>query len=253
MAIRTKWGVTMVSIQDLTVQAPFVFEGQIEQLGASAVNGFPASSETAVVSVTSILKSSQSLAGYVGQRVTVQLQPPVTLQAGQGAVFFTEGVYFGDGLVVREIGNAPSGEPTMAAQMNSAAQAGEESEMAQRIAQADLVVTGTASEPARFVSAQAGGGRVSEHDPDYFSVTITVETVEKGAATPGQAIQVLFPNSNDIAWYRSPKIKAGDHGVWLLHNRDLSGKPVPGLAVIHPLDFRPIEELGRVRALLRTP
>src|SRR5215471_6815461 len=193
----------MASIQDLTIQAPFVFEGQIEQLGASVVRGFPASSKTAVVSVTSILKSSQALAGYGGQRVTVQLQPPVSFQAGQRAVFFTEGMYFGDGLVVREIGNVAAGEPTMEAQMNSAAQAGADSEMRQRLAQADLVVTGTASQPARFVSAPAGGGRVSEHDPDYFSVTITVETVEKGAATPGQTIQVLFANSKDIAWYRS--------------------------------------------------
>jgi hypothetical protein len=243
----------MPSIQDLATQAGFVFEAQVEQVGASAVSGFPTSSETAVVSITSILKSSPALAGYGGLQVTVQLQPPVTLQAGQRAVFFTEGVYFGDGLVVREIGNAPAGLPTMEAQMSSAAQAVEDSDMTERLAQADLVVTGTASEPARFVSAPAGGGQVSEHDPDYFNVTITVETVEKGAATPGQTVQVLFANSKDIAWYRSPKIKAGDHGVWLLQNRDLSGKPVPGLAVIHPLDFRPIGDLDRVRALLKAP
>lgn len=243
----------MPTVQDLTIQAPFVFEGQVEQVGASTVSGFPASSETAVVSITSILKSSQALAGQGGRRVTVQLQPPVSLKAGQSAVFFTEGVYFGDGLVVREIGNVAAGEPTMQAQMTTATQAGEDSEMKQRLGQAALVVSGVASEPVRFVSAPAGGGRISEHDPDYYSVTITVETVEKGAASPGQTVQVLFPNSKDIAWYRSPKVKVGDHGVWALQNRDLFGKPVPGLAVVHPLDFRPVGELERVRALLKTP
>jgi len=243
----------MPSVQDLTIQAPFVFEGRVEQAGASTVSAFPASSETAVVSITSIMKSSPALAGFGGQRVTVQLQPPVSLRAGQSAVFFTEGVYYGDGLVVREIGNVPAGAPTLVAQMNSTVQAGQDSDMAQRLGQAALVVSGTASEPVRFVSAPAGGGRISEHDPDYFSVTITVETAEKGAATPGQTIQVLFPNSKDIAWYRSPKIKAGDHGVWALQNRDLFGKAVPGLAVVHPLDFRPIGELERVRALLKAP
>jgi hypothetical protein len=243
----------MPSAQDLAIQAHFVFQGQVEQVGASTASGFPASSETAVVSVTNILKSSNSLAGYGGQRVTVQLQPPVTLQAGQHAVFFTEGVHFGDGLVVREIGIVPAGEPTMEAQMNSAAQAVADTGMKQRLAQAALVVTGTASESARFASAGAGGGGISEHDPDWFSVTITVETIEKGAATPGQTVQVLFPNSKDIMWYRSPKIRAGDHGVWLLQNRDRSGNSVPGLAVIDALDFRPIGDLEGVRALLRAP
>jgi len=243
----------MPSVQDLTIQAPFVFEGRVEQAGASAVSAFPASSETAVVSITSIMKSSPALAGFGGQQVTVQLQPPVSLRAGQSAVFFTEGVYYGDGLVVREIGNVPAGQPTLEAQMNSAVQAGQDSDIAQRLGQAVLVVSGTASEPVRFVSAAAGAGRISEHDPDYYSVTVTVDTVEKGVASPGQTVQVLFPNSTDIAWYRSPKIKAGDHGVWTLQNRDLFGKAVPGLAVVHPLDFRPIGDLQRVRTLLKTP
>src|ERR1700751_2842749 len=113
----------MPSIQDLTTQAPFVFQGQVEQVGASTVSGFPASSETAVVSISSIMKSSPALAGFGGQRVTVQFQPPVSLKAGQSAIFFTEGVYFGDGLVVREIGNVSVGGPALEAQMNSAVQA----------------------------------------------------------------------------------------------------------------------------------
>jgi hypothetical protein len=204
-----------------------------------------------VVSVAAILKSTQALAGFSGQRVTVQLQPPVSLQAGQSAVFFTEGVYYGDGLVVHEIGNVPAGEPTMDAKMSSAVQASEDSVMAQRLGQAVLVVSGVASEPTRFASAPAGGGRISEHDADYHSVTITVDTVEKGSASPGQTVQVLFANSKDIAWYNSPKIKGGYRGIWLLQNRDPFGKPVPGLAVIHPMDFRPAGDLVRVRALLR--
>src|SRR5215831_4118210 len=226
----------MSPVQDLTIQASFVFEAQVEQVGASVVSGFPASSETAVVSISTILKSSPALAGYSGKRITVQLQPPVSLRAGQRFVFFTEGLYYGDGLVVRELGNVPASEPAMEAQVKNAIQAGDDSDMMQRVAQAVLVVSGTAS----------------EHDPDYHRFTITIETVEKGAS-PGQTIEALFPNSNDIAWYRSPKVKAGDHGVWLLHNRDLFGNPVPVLAVVHPLDFRPIGELERVRTLLKRP
>jgi hypothetical protein len=62
---------------------------------------------------------------------------------------------------------------------------------------------------------------------------------------------VLFARSMDIAWYGAPKVKAGDRGVWLLHRRDTRGKPVPDLAIVHPLDFQPAPELENVRALLR--
>src|SRR5262249_12454883 len=141
----------MATVQDLIAQAPFAFEGRIEQVGASTVSDFPASSETAVVSINHILKSPPALAGYEGHRVTIQLQAPVSLKAGQSAVFFTEAIYFGDGLVVREIGNVAGGEPTMQAHIASAAQAGEDSELKQRLGQAALVISGVASEPVRFV------------------------------------------------------------------------------------------------------
>jgi hypothetical protein len=242
----------MPSIQDLANQAGFVFEGQVEQLGASTSSGYPASSETAVVSVTKILKGPPALAGYDGQRITVQLKPPLSLKAGQKAVFFTQGIHYGDGLVVQELGTTPADEPAMMAQMSSAMQAGDDSDMMQRLAQADLVVSGVASEPVRYVAAQAGTSPVSEHDPKWMSSTITIDSVEKGAA-PGKTIQVLFPSSMDIAWYKSPKVKADDSGVWLLHNRDLSGRALPALAVVHPMDFRPTADLQRVRALLKGP
>jgi len=243
----------MSSVQDLTNESGFVFEGQVEKLGASNASGFPASSETAVVSVTRILKGPPALAGYGGQQITVQLQPPVTLKAGQQAVFFTHGVHYGDTLVVAEVGKAPAGEPAMEAQMKTAIQAGDDADLTQRLAQADLVISGTASEPVRHAaSAVATGQRVSEHDPDWWSSTITIDSVEKGAA-PGKTMEVVFPRSMDIAWHSAPKVKAGDHGVWLLHNRDLYGRAVPAPALVHALDFRPTAELQRVRTLLQGP
>jgi hypothetical protein len=92
--------------------------------------------------------------------------------------------------------------------------------------------------------------RVSEHDPDWWVSTINIETVEKGDQKEKTA-DVLFPNSMDIAWHRAPKIKEGDRGVWLLHNRDVYGKAAPGRAISHPLDFRPIEDIEHVRSLLK--
>jgi hypothetical protein len=237
----------MPSVHDLTHRSGFVFEAAVEQLAASTAAGFPASGETAIVRITRIFRGPAALAGYGGQRITVALQPPVTLKAGQSAVFFTHGAHYGEGLVVRELGNVPP-EATMESQVNSAAQASSDDEMTQRLAQADLVITGVASAPKRF--AQPSTRRISEHDPDWWVSTINVETVEKGVHT-APTKDILFPHSMDIAWHRAPKVKEGDRGVWLLHNRDRFGKAVPAHAIVHPLDFRPMAEVENVRALLK--
>jgi hypothetical protein len=207
--------------------------------------------------VTKILKATPSLAGYEGQLVTVHLQAPASHQVGQQSVFFTHGIHYGEGLVVSEIGTVGGGVTALAPDFNNAAQASADTEMTQRLAQAELVISGVASDPKPYMAGPAAAPgvempirRVSEHDPDWWSATVSVDSVEKGTHS-GKTADVIYPNSMDVVWFRAPKIKAGDHGVWLLHNRDHRGRPVPALAVTHPLDFRPIAEAERVRNLLK--
>jgi len=240
----------MPSIHDLTHEAGFVFEAEVEQLGASGAAGFPASADTAIVRVTKVLRSPGALARYGGHRITVALQAPVSLKAGQSAVFFTHGVHYGAGLVVRELGNVPP-EATMESQVNSAAQAAGDDELTQRLAQAELVITGVAAAPKRYAPTAPGTRHISEHDPDWWVSTINVETVEKGVHA-GPTKDILFPHSMDIKWYRAPKVQEGDRGTWLLHNRDRLGKAVPAQAIVHPLDFQPFERVAHVRALLKS-
>jgi len=246
----------MASVTELTHQAGFVFEAQLLQMGASTSAAYPSGPDTAIVRVTKLLKATPALAGYEGQLVTVQLQSAGTHQVGQQSVFFTDGIHYGDGLVVAEIGTVGGGVAAMEPDFNTAVQSSQDIDMTQRLAQAELVVTGVASEPRPFapqaatVAAAVPARRVSEHDPDWCATTITVESVEKGSHA-GKTVDVIYPNSRDVVWFRAPKVQAGDHGVWLLHNRDHHGKPVPALAVTHPLDFRPIEEAPHVRNLLK--
>lgn len=243
----------MASIHDLAHQSGFIFEGQVERLGASTASAYPASPETAVVHISRIIRTTPALAGYEGQSITVHLQAPVTLKEGDQAVFFTHGTHYGDGLVVAELGHTSGVASAMADQLNNAIQSSAAGEVAQRLAQAEVVVSGVASAPRRhepLAAAAATPRKISEHDPDWFVSTINIETVEKGDQTQKTA-DVYFPNSMDIAWHKAPKIKEGDRGVWMLHNRDVYGKAVPGRAVTHSLDFRPIEDLEHVRSLLK--
>jgi hypothetical protein len=240
----------MPTVQELAQQSGFIFEAQIETLGASTAPGFRASEETTIVSVAKIFRSPESLTSYAGHRITVVLKTPISLVQGQSAVFFTHGVHYGRGLVVREFGNLPP-ETTMDSQVNAAMQSERDSQLTNRLAQAESVITGVASAPKPLAVTAPGPSRVSEHDPDWWVSTINVETAEKGPH-PGPTKDIVYANSRDIAWYNSPKVKVGDRGIWLLHNRDHRGKAVPGPAVIHPLDFQPIDQLDHVRSLIST-
>lgn len=242
----------MSSVDDMTSQAGFVFEGEVEQMGASTSSGFAPTPDTAIVRISKILKSTPSLAGYAGQQVTVQMEQPATLQTGQQATFFTHGIHFGEGVVVNAFGSSPAGDPATQSLVENATQSASDTELTQRLAQADLVVSGVAAAPSKMLSVTEGviSRPISEHDPDWWQATINVNSVEKGE-DPGPTTTVIFPHSIDIAWYRSPKVKEGDSGVWLLHNRDLFGRSVPARAIVHPLDFQPTTALDHVRSLMK--
>src|SRR5215831_12452556 len=176
----------MPSVHDLTHESGFIFEGTVEQLGASTVSSFPARDETAVVHITRILKATEALSGYGGQRITIHLRTPVTVKVGDQAVFFTHGLHYGEGLVVAEIGSIAGTATAVEGDFTGAVQIGDDSEMTNRLAQAELVVTGVASAPVRHAPIHALAApirKVSEHEPDWHVSTVTVESVEKGAHT----------------------------------------------------------------------
>lgn len=138
-------------------------------------------------------------------------------------------------------------------QASGATPATPDEQLTQRLAQAEFVISGVATGTARSVQPAAPGKiQTSQHNPDWWQATIEVESVEKGQWN-SKTVVVLFANSQDIAWHRSPKIKVGEHGIWLLQNRDSFGRPVPGPAVVNPLDFQSNTELERIRTLLKSP
>src|ERR1019366_3224876 len=96
-----------------------------------------------------------------------------------------------------------------------ALQAAEDDALTQRMAQADLIISGVASAPAPYpgvagpaaagVAPSVAGFRpISEHDPMWSQAAIKVDSVEKGVYT-GATIAILFPSCTDIAWYRVHK------------------------------------------------
>lgn len=91
---------------------------------------------------------------------------------------------------------------------------------------------------------------ISEHSPDWWQATVEVAEVYKGESKD-KVITVLFPNSRDIAWYKSPKFKPGEVGIFILETEPVDKYGIQGFTALDPLDFRPLSEQDRVRRRLR--
>ena len=251
-------------------EAPFVFEGSVKSLKASNVEAVPADARTVVVQVDHVRHAPRAMAGFAGQEVTVRLAPGESLHAGEQAVFFADGLVFGDHIAVQSLGHDP-----LVAQEARAALAGATPvvhKLRNRIDAAQAVISGQVSavrspqQPAA-VAARAGRsgvapeGRISEHAPFWQDAVIAVSQVHKGPAQ--KQVVVRFPSSTDVRWRLAPKFKKGQKGTWLLHAgadvgargaaRAAAAKRVGAAAGVYtaldPNDFQPASESAAVKAM----
>jgi hypothetical protein len=246
------------SVQELTDQSSFVFEGDVRRLGAVTTSGIPATPEMAVVHVSKILKGPDALSGFSGQEITVQLHQHESAHEGLRAVFFTSSLHFGEGLVVREVGRLEARGRALEREVHAAMERAGDEQLFHRLEQAEIVVSGVAIETRPYEPPARAKRPVSEHDPDWWECVIKVETVEKGEVktkgrgkTATREVVALFAHSTDIMWYRAPKFEKGSKGIWLLQRMELRGERVPELVTTHELDFQPVSQLERIRALLK--
>jgi hypothetical protein len=179
-----------------------------------------------------------------------------TSHHGRDFTFFTNGLHYGDGLVVREVGRIDVCGPEVSREVHEAEEEKRDEMLMHRLRDAEIVVTGVAVRTAPYEPTDTKPGPISEHNPLWWECVIRVRNVEKGKIeTTGRGRQpaeivTLFASSMDILWYQSPKFSEDTEGTWLLHRTDYRGNPVPALVSDHPLDFQPLSEHPRIRALL---
>lgn len=240
------------AIVRLLRQAPFSFVGTIEHLGAATMTDVPIDDRTAVVRVDYVLHSPDAFAALEGQRITVRLvadrDPPAV---GDTAVFFAEGLAFGESVAVAEVGRLPldevephitrameAGEPTAFADLQRQVEAERLRDHASR---ADAIVVGRVVRLEKAVPTS-----FSEHDPDWWLATLEVHHVERGAVEVGQ-IAVLYANSLDVRWRAAPKPKASQTGLWILHTTEGDLTRVAPFQILDPQDYQPVQRLDALR------
>jgi hypothetical protein len=255
----TGWAAAKAGFAQLTGAGPdlgqiirnarIIFVGSVEKPGASNVSLVPASSRTALVRVREVLDAPATMGELRGQVVTILLVKEGSVQAGQTAIFFTNGWMYGENNAVREVAEAPDRDrETLRAAIAGERQNVRDEELASHLKSAVLVIAGqvVSVRPA----AEAERGPRSEHDPEWWQAEIGVASVMKGRAT-GKTVTVFFPNSLDERWLLVPKLKEGQRAIFLLQPYRGNDLPAGALVILHPLDVQPEPQIDRIRRLLR--
>jgi hypothetical protein len=221
-------------VVEVTPEARFVFTGVVEQRGASSLFFVPPGGATAVVRVERIHYAAPSLRNQEGQQVTVVFAEGDPAEGKR--VFFTNPILYGETIAVKEVkGSEPARSldeqhERFIQMINDA----ETEKLRKHIASADAVVQGRVVSTKR--ASEPNPAKMSEHDPDWHVAIIRIEQSLKGKHK--DEIAVRFPKSRDIKWYRVPKLKEGQEGVFILHRDGLElGSAL--LALIHPEDLLP--------------
>lgn len=238
------------SVEQQIQKSSYLFVGTVQKTNASTMPLVPASDRTVVVRVDEVLSAPKTLADYTGHDVTVQLREGSSVKEGERLAFFTNGGMFGASVALVEVGHVEAGRDTqdLRRQIAQAFQKKDDEDLRKRIAKASLVVAGKVLKtgPAKLSERQP----LTEHDPQWQEAEIGIEAVQKGQFS-ARTVSVLYANSTDMMWFRSPKLKEGQDGIWLLHKDAVKW---PGIkdryVVVDPLDFQPRDQGDRVKRLL---
>lgn len=228
----------------------FIFAGTFERLGASNLSLLPASEQTALVRVREVIDQPPVFGPIRGALVTVELASPA-VEGGQ-AIFFTNGLLYGEHLAVSEAGRDPIqpgvAEAAVVSQMRKdvAEVRRRESDeaLSARLASAVAVVSGRIGKMQAADRGEEPGG---EHSASWVYATLKIDATLKGKPAAG----VYFAADADPFWAAAPKLAPGQEGIFLLQRPVDGGVPAGAYVVVHPLDVLTPDQLARVRGLLQ--
>lgn len=260
--------------EELRQQVSFVFKGTVLKQSAATMSAIAATNKTCVVRVDQIIQCPEILTDYSGQEITVQLHGTKGIKVGESFLFYTNGWVFGETLAVQSIAHETvpaAGVASLSASTDPVANFAVK-ESRSRFDAARAVVSGRVTAvripseeqmvPMSMAVGIDGGASltkpVSEHDPLIREAVVTVEAQHKGGDV-GDEVIVRFPGSTDVRWYKAPKFRPGQQGLFMLHNQesdtDATSEKAPvaalmakaedkdkSFAVMHPDDFQPLSE-----------
>lgn len=228
--------------------ASFVFQGTVSEARSSTVDQLPAERGNYVVRVDDVFYREGSYDDPGGDHITVVASQD-TLRTGSQYVMYAEPFMFGSSIAVRLVRATRDGR-TAAEIREEVRLARERQELAERVRLAEAIVVGTV---ARTGSTQREPRFESEHDPMLRRAVLEVDRTLKG--NQREEMVVFYSASRDVQWYRAPKLRPEDRGVFLLNRGGENASRLDiddsQFTLLHPLDFQPLEQLPVIEGLLQ--
>jgi hypothetical protein len=237
-------------IRRLVAAAGFIYRADILHHRAGEAQPAPAEAgEIVATRIKEVLRSTPVLRSLAGQEALVVSKHSGALRQHHDLILFADVISLGRQLLLHEIGHVEIGEE-IARQVAKAIREADERPFRERVAGADLIVTGEVVESHPTESARRPK---SEHDPIWWIARVAVKAVHKGRKPRGD-IEVLFASSTDRVWFNSPKLTPGTSGIFLLQHVSENEVPkeVPRTTyqATDPLDLIPAGRLPDVERLL---
>jgi hypothetical protein len=229
----------------------FVFLGTVVELGKATLPMIEVDDRTAIVRVDRVLRAPEQMEQIAGREITVRLRQ--SAEVGTTAVFEADGWLYGESLAVLESGRRRSAAAAESFEAESDVEAGREtpaaatraaahrSALQARAEESSAVVVGRVVgvrqlETAARVAPE-GEERRSEHDPRWAIAEVEVDESIKGRKSG--RIDVLFASSEDVMWYRAPKLVVGQKATMLLQKGAPEVEDKLADAVVDELDVQP--------------
>jgi hypothetical protein len=239
-----------VSLEQTIRNSSFIFAGTFETLGASNLSALPPSGQTALVRVREVVEQPSVFGPVQGALVTVQLASTAGAVEGGQAVFFTNGMLYGEHLAVKEVSRTldQPGIPESAildplrADVAAVRQTQADEALSVRLASAVAVVSGRVGDTRTLGRSDEAG----EHSATWIFANLAVDATLKGRPATG----VYFAEDADQFWAESPKLTPGQQGIFLLQRPVDGDVPSDALVVVNALDVLSMDQLDRVRGLL---
>jgi hypothetical protein len=238
------------NLKRLVAQAGVSFIGTVERAKTDVGADLPTTENAAVVVVDEVLHGPPVLANLAGSRVTlVPAEGQPALKNGERAVFFANSIAYGETVTLQELARQPVERVAAEAGVDAATPGVgvrqivadlEVETLRSHAAEVEAVVLGRVSSLAKAVATQEPP---REHDPDWWMATLEIASVAQGRIR-GASVKVLYANSKDIHWSRSPKPRASQEGVWLLHAAPQDLRRLARYMIVDPLDVQPSERLA---------
>lgn len=256
------------SAQALVQRSSIVVSGKVVRVNASMEPLQAVSPRTVVIMITRMYAGAEIAGDQKGQMATVILSQPTTaLAVGKEALFFGNPRFVGKSLTIAGEGELLADAARAAKNdLEVALQSRRDRPFRERVTAASSIFRGMVESERDLGDGaddkDSGPESESEHDPEWHVASVRVVAAISGAQNDA-LVNVIFPASRDVMWFKSPKLKVGQEAIFITHKADKGDTRLmkaPGVAeflerqtaevVSEPSDTLPVADEARVRNLL---